>query len=71
MKILIVGASGSIGGEALIQCLAHPDITEVIAFGRRKLSVEHRKLTSLVIDDFSAWPEDVLREHANAAGMIW
>jgi uncharacterized protein YbjT (DUF2867 family) len=71
MKILIVGASGSIGGEALSQCLAHPDITEVIAFGRRKLSIEHPNLTSIVIEDFSAWPEDVLREHANAAGMIW
>lgn len=71
MKILIVGASGSIGGEALTQCLAHPKITSVIAFGRRELPVSHPKLTCIVIEDFSTWPENVLRRHADASAMIW
>ncbi|KAI1398863.1 hypothetical protein F4819DRAFT_489123 [Hypoxylon fuscum] len=50
MKILIVGASGMIGGEALIQCLAHPRITNVVAFVRRDLPADvsgHPKLEAM------------------------
>ncbi|KAK7429768.1 hypothetical protein QQZ08_003613 [Neonectria magnoliae] len=74
MKILIVGASGSIGGEALLQCLAHPEISKVVAFVRRDLPSDvsdHPKFESVLIKDFSKWPKDVLKAHADAAGMIW
>ncbi|KPM39541.1 hypothetical protein AK830_g7019 [Neonectria ditissima] len=74
MKILIVGASGSIGGEALLHCLSHPSISKVVAFVRRDLPAnvsDHPKLESVLIKDFSAWPKDVLDAHADAVGMIW
>ncbi|KAH6970663.1 hypothetical protein BKA56DRAFT_496937 [Ilyonectria sp. MPI-CAGE-AT-0026] len=74
MKILIVGASGMIGSEVLIQCLAHPRISKVVAFVRQELSAQvsgHPKLESVLIKDFSAWPEDVLQAHKDAAAMIW
>lgn len=74
MKILIVGASGMVGREALIQCLAHPGITRVVAFVRRDLPEDvsgHSKLESFIIKDFSSWPEDVLQRHSDAAAMIW
>ena len=74
MKVLIVGASGMIGSEALTQALARPDITKVVAFARRPLSDEvskHEKLETVIISDFSNWPEKILHEHADAAGMIW
>lgn len=74
MKVLIVGASGMVGGEALSQCLAHPTITKVVAFVRRDLPDDvsgHPKLESVVIKDFAAWPEDVLLAHSDAAAMIW
>lgn len=74
MKILIVGASGMIGGEALIQCLAHPRITNVVAFVRRDLPADvsgHPKLECVLVKDFAIWPEDVLQAHADAAAMIW
>lgn len=74
MKILIVGASGMIGSEVLIQCLAHPRISSVVAFVRRELSAhvsDHPKLETVLIKDFSVWPEDVLRAHKDAAAMIW
>ncbi|KAI1123030.1 hypothetical protein F5Y10DRAFT_286540 [Nemania abortiva] len=74
MKILITGASGSIGGECLIQCLSHPSISTVVAFVRRDLSTDvsnHPKLKCILIKDFSQWPEEVLQAHADAAGMIW
>lgn len=74
MKVLIVGASGMVGGEALAQCLAHPNISKVVAFVRRHLHADvsnHQKLESIIIKDFAAWPEDVLQAHADAAGMVW
>ncbi|KAI0399441.1 hypothetical protein F4802DRAFT_589473 [Xylaria palmicola] len=74
MKVLITGASGSIGGECLNQCLAHPSISTVVAFVRRDLPAAvsgHPKLECVRVKDFSQWPEDVLEAHADAAGMIW
>lgn len=74
MKVLIVGASGMIGSEALTQCLANPNITSVIAFARRDLSADvskHPKLEVVLIKDFAKWPEDVLQAHSDATGMVW
>ncbi|KAI0112958.1 hypothetical protein F4814DRAFT_329640 [Daldinia grandis] len=74
MKILIVGASGSIGSEVLLHCLAHPDISSVIAFVRRDLPANlsnHPKLEYVIINDFLKWPEDVLQTHSDAVGMLW
>jgi FlaA1/EpsC-like NDP-sugar epimerase len=74
MKVLIVGASGSIGSECLSQCLSHPSISSVVAFVRRDLPADvsvHPKLNCVFIKDFMNWPVDVLQEHADAGGMIW
>ncbi|KAH7200464.1 hypothetical protein DER44DRAFT_671172 [Fusarium oxysporum] len=73
MKVLFLGASGSIGGEALRQCLCHPKITSVVAFVRRALPAEvsdHAKLQTVMIKDFSKWSEDILLPHVDAAAMI-
>ncbi|KAI0845877.1 hypothetical protein F5Y00DRAFT_161723 [Daldinia vernicosa] len=74
MKILVVGASGSIGGEVLLHCLAHPHISSVIAFVRRDLPAgvsSHPKLKCVIIKDFLKWPEDILQAHSDAVGMLW
>ncbi|GKU06517.1 hypothetical protein FLAG1_10842 [Fusarium langsethiae] len=73
MKILFIGASGSIGGEALRQCLAHPQVTSAVCFVRRPLPSDvsdNPKLQSITMKDFSVWPEDVLLPHVDAAAMI-
>lgn len=74
MKILLTGASGSVGGEVLAHCLNHPQISSVVAFVRRDLPQElssHRKLESVVMKDFSVWPEEILKSHTDAVAMIW
>ncbi|KAI6784124.1 uncharacterized protein J7T54_004670 [Emericellopsis cladophorae] len=71
MKVLIAGATGGIGSQALRQSLAHPHITKVVALTRRNLSLEHPKLENILIKDFGKWPDHVLNQHADAAGMIW
>lgn len=45
---LIVGATGLIGGECVRQALSLGIYSEVIVFGRRKLSLAHSRLTQIV-----------------------
>jgi uncharacterized protein YbjT (DUF2867 family) len=42
MKVLILGASGLVGRNALEQTLAHPSITEVVAPTRKPLPPDSR-----------------------------
>ncbi|KAJ4288277.1 hypothetical protein N0V88_007468 [Collariella sp. IMI 366227] len=73
MKVLFVGASGTIGGGVLDQCLAHPNITTVIAFVRRDLLpavTGNIKLRCVIKKDFARWEDNELRAHADAAAVI-
>ncbi|KAF4975766.1 hypothetical protein FZEAL_7482 [Fusarium zealandicum] len=74
MKVLIVGASGMVGGEVLTHCLAHSSISSVVAFVRRDLPSgvsDHPKLECVLVKDFSNWPQHALQAHADAAAMLW
>lgn len=74
MKVLFVGATGSIGSEVLVQCLAHPEITSVVAFSRRELPstvTTNPKLQVVIIQDFAEWPQGILEAHADAEAMVW
>ncbi len=47
---IIIGATGVVGSELLTLLLQSPAFGHVIAITRRKLDVEHTKLTNQVID---------------------
>src|SRR5258706_15029219 len=53
MRLVILGASGMVGGYALRYMLDHPTIECVTAIGRRKLGVSHPKLDKVLHQDFS------------------
>lgn len=74
MKILLTGATGTIGGGALRACLAHPQITKIVAFVRRALPEEissNPKLETVLVEDFSNWSDDLLDRCMDASAMIW
>lgn len=74
MKVLLTGGTGTIGGGALRACLAHPQITKVVAFARRALPEDvssDPKLETVIVKDFSNWSDDLLDRHMDAAAMIW
>ncbi|CAG9956239.1 unnamed protein product [Clonostachys rosea f. rosea IK726] len=74
VKILLTGPTGTIGGAVLEQCLAHPDISTVVAFARRELPdtvTSDPKLQVEITKDFSVWPEELLHPHRDATAMIW
>ncbi|HEX2021081.1 MAG TPA: NAD(P)H-binding protein [Candidatus Thermoplasmatota archaeon] len=51
MRALLFGATGMVGQGVLRECLADPDVTEVLAVGRAPSGVSHPKLRDLVRAD--------------------
>jgi uncharacterized protein YbjT (DUF2867 family) len=52
-RLVIVGATGMVGGYALRYALAHPAVGRVTAIGRRKLGISHPKLNDVLQRDFA------------------
>ncbi len=52
MKILITGATGLVGAEAVRQAIVDGDITEITALTRKALNIRHSKLQTIIHADF-------------------
>jgi len=52
-RVVIVGATGMVGGYALRYALQRPDVEHVTSVGRRKLGISHSKLTEVLHPDFA------------------
>jgi uncharacterized protein YbjT (DUF2867 family) len=52
-RLVIVGATGMVGGYALRYALGDPDVAAVTAIVRRTLGLSHPKLTEVVHPDFA------------------
>ena len=52
-RLVIVGASGMVGGYAIRYALDHPAVARVTAIGRRKLGLTHSKLNEVLHRDFA------------------
>jgi uncharacterized protein YbjT (DUF2867 family) len=52
-RLVIVGATGMVGGYALRYALDQPGVGHVTAIGRRKLGISHAKLEEVLHQDFA------------------
>jgi len=52
-RVVIIGASGMVGGYALRYLLEDPVVGGVTSIGRRSLGISHPKLTEIVHSDFA------------------
>jgi len=52
-RVVIVGASGMVGGYALRYALEHPNVERVTSIGRKKLGLSHPKLQEVLHPDFA------------------
>ena len=52
-RIVIVGATGMVGGHALRYAVENPAVQSVTSIGRRKLGMSHSKLTEVFHPDFA------------------
>jgi nucleoside-diphosphate-sugar epimerase len=71
MKIILTGSTGFIGSEVLLQALRHPHITSVVALSRRPLPIDDPKLTTVLLDDFTRFPESAIKQLEGATGCVW
>jgi uncharacterized protein YbjT (DUF2867 family) len=53
LRLVIVGATGMVGGYALRYALDHATVGQVTAIGRRKLGISHPKLSEVLHQDFA------------------
>jgi|SRR3984885_1773050 len=66
-RLVIVGATGMVGGYALRYALENPAVASVTAIGRRQLGISHPKLKEVLHQDFadcSSLAEDLAGQHA-------
>jgi uncharacterized protein YbjT (DUF2867 family) len=52
-RLVIVGATGMVGGYALRYALDHPAVGTVMAIGRRTLGIQHPRLKEVLNRDFA------------------
>lgn len=52
MKVIITGTTGMVGEGVLLECLAHPQVTEVLSVSRKPTGVTHPKLKEYIVADF-------------------
>src|SRR5438477_3902302 len=52
-RLVIVGATGMVGGHALRYALEHAAVGTVTAIGRRRLGISHAKLREVLHQDFA------------------
>lgn len=73
MKVVIAGATGFIGQEALRQCIEHPSITSIVVLSRRQLTRPETspKVKVVVLDDFLEYSPSTLSEIQGAGACIW
>jgi uncharacterized protein YbjT (DUF2867 family) len=68
-RLVIVGATGMVGGYALRYALEHPAVAQVTAIGRKKIGISHPKLNEVLHRDFtdcSALTDALSRQDAAA-----
>ncbi|KUJ11303.1 uncharacterized protein LY89DRAFT_242206 [Mollisia scopiformis] len=71
MKIILTGSTGYIGNEVLLQCLANPSITSIIALSRRNLKISDPKLKVIIHEDFTTYPPELMTQLADADACIY
>lgn len=52
IKAIITGSTGMVGEGVLHECLAHPDVKEVLVINRRPCGVSHPKLKEIIHANF-------------------
>lgn len=58
MKVIITGATGMVGEGVLLECLAHPQVTEVLSVSRKPTGMAHPKLKEYIVADFLSLKEN-------------
>ncbi len=71
MKVIITGSTGYVGNAVLKQCLSTLAVTSIVSISRRDPGIKHPKLKTILHDDFSNYPNDMIEEMKTADACIY
>lgn len=74
MKVIIAGVTGLVGSTVLKRCIKDLRITSIVALSRRELPAElseDKRVKVIVHDDFSRYPDELLKELNGAKACLW
>lgn len=69
-RIAIFGATGTVGAGALLECLDHPGVAEVVCVVRRPTGRSHQKLREVVHQDFTNF-SSLASDLQGIDGCLW
>ena len=52
LKVIITGTTGMVGKGVLLECLEHPEVSEVLIINRSSIGMQHPKLKEFIHKDF-------------------
>ena len=58
MKVIVTGTTGMVGEGVLLECLANPEVTEVLSVSRKPIGIKHPKLKEYIVSDFFTLKEN-------------
>jgi hypothetical protein len=58
MKVIITGTTGMVGEGVLMECLSHPQVTEVLSVSRKPTGRSHPKLKEYIVTKFLSLKEN-------------
>lgn len=57
-KIILTGATGMVGEGVLLECLEHPQVSQVLSISRRSTERTHPKMKEYLVPDFLTLKEE-------------
>ncbi len=69
-RILIFGATGTVGHGTLLECLDHREVTQVVCVLRRSTGLSHPKLSEIIHEDFTDFSSLNIK-FQNFDGCLW
>ncbi|KAJ7657979.1 hypothetical protein B0H17DRAFT_1097532 [Mycena rosella] len=75
MHIILTGATGSVGGPVLRECLSSPAITRLSILSRRSFMLplvgDARKANIIIHEKYDEYPPEVTDQLKGAEGCVW
>ncbi len=74
MKVVVAGSTGLVGNALVRQCIASDRISHVYALSRKPLPeavAKSPKVSVILHDDYSSYPDELLDQLARAEGCFW
>lgn len=71
MNLILTGATGFVGSEALAQLAERGDVPIVTCLSRRPVPAVTAKVETILLEDFTSYSEDLARRLAVHRGCVW